>query len=84
MLIKRLKNHYRDSKLKVVKESENSPNDDKNTDEAPDESNYKHDKAFDYVCVIDFEATCTEKKQFDYPHEIIQCNKKLFKKFYLY
>ena len=27
---------------------------------------------FDYVCVIDFEATCTATQQNDYPHEIIE------------
>lgn len=27
---------------------------------------------FDYICVIDFEATCTEASYSDYPHEIIE------------
>ena len=27
---------------------------------------------FDFVCVIDFEATCTESKVENYPHEIIE------------
>ncbi|GAB6025438.1 3'-5' exoribonuclease 1 [Chamberlinius hualienensis] len=28
--------------------------------------------SYDYLCVIDFEATCTEKNPEDYPHEIIE------------
>ena len=27
---------------------------------------------FDYICVIDFEATCIETNPIDYPHEIIE------------
>lgn len=27
---------------------------------------------FDYICVIDFEATCVGTHQKDYPHEIIE------------
>jgi len=27
---------------------------------------------FDFVAVIDFEATCVERNDFDYPHEIIE------------
>jgi len=27
---------------------------------------------YDYVCVIDFEATCVESVQNEYPHEIIE------------
>lgn len=27
---------------------------------------------FDYVCVIDYEATCVGTQQKDYPHEIIE------------
>ena len=27
---------------------------------------------FDYICVIDFEATCIETNPLDYPHEIIE------------
>ncbi len=27
---------------------------------------------FDYICVIDFEATCIETNPFDFPHEIIE------------
>ena len=27
---------------------------------------------YDYVCVIDFEATCVESVQNDFPHEIIE------------
>ena len=58
VLSKRLKSHYKETSLK----SDNA-----------DESTHKTDKTLDYVCVIDFEATCTENKIYDYPHEIIQC-----------
>ena len=27
---------------------------------------------YEYVCVIDFEATCTETRALGYPHEIIE------------
>jgi 3'-5' exoribonuclease 1 len=27
---------------------------------------------YDYICVIDFEATCTENCLSDFPHEIIE------------
>ena len=32
----------------------------------------KKSKDLDFICVIDFEATCTDAAKFDYPHEIIE------------
>ena len=29
-------------------------------------------RGFDYLVVVDFEATCEEKNNGDYPHEIIE------------
>jgi hypothetical protein len=29
-------------------------------------------RGFDYLVVVDFEATCEEKNTVDYPHEIIE------------
>lgn len=30
------------------------------------------DRFYDYLCVIDFEATCEDRDGADYPHEIIE------------
>lgn len=34
--------------------------------------NNRRDKFYDYVCVVDFECTCQEGENTDYPHEIIE------------
>ncbi len=59
MLIKRLKSYQKQLHLK----RENL------TCYAPKEVNQIE---FDYVCVIDYEATCTGETMPDYPHEIIE------------
>lgn len=56
VLKKRLKNYYKKQKL--------------NHHHLQDTSN--GDTYYDYICVIDFEATCEEGNQPDYIHEIIE------------
>jgi 3'-5' exoribonuclease 1 len=76
VLQKRLKSHY---KMINLKSADLNSSAQKLVDEVPSCSSTGTNVAslnfkckFDYVCVIDFEATCTENKIADYPHEIIQ------------
>ena len=63
VLSKRLKTHY-----KHVHLSQASGLPEANVFAAESSSS----PPYDYVCVIDFEATCTETRALDYPHEIIE------------
>ncbi|KAM9329277.1 3'-5' exoribonuclease 1 [Gastrophryne carolinensis] len=56
VLRKRLKNHYKKQKLTCI--------------DAKDTSDT--DTYYDYICIIDYEATCEEENSPDYIHEIIE------------
>ncbi|MBN3319287.1 ERI1 exoribonuclease, partial [Atractosteus spatula] len=56
VLKKRLKNYYKKQKLMQAVVTENSST----------------DTYYDYICVVDFEATCEENNPPDYLHEIIE------------
>lgn len=32
----------------------------------------RYDRYYDFLCVLDFECTCVESRQIDFPHEIIE------------
>jgi 3'-5' exoribonuclease 1 len=73
VLVKRLKSYYKDRNLEKVEASGGLTDEASMQDLTPGEPEAKTAKCkFDYVCVIDYEATCTETKVDDYPHEIIE------------
>lgn len=39
---------------------------------ATNSSSMQTSEIFDYICVIDFEATCIEDRNLNFPHEIIE------------
>jgi 3'-5' exoribonuclease 1 len=79
VLIKRLKSHYKEKSLEKVSKNGLTAAEDALVSElstkpaAETVTGIKVPKCpYDYVCVIDYEATCTETKIEDYPHEIIE------------
>jgi hypothetical protein len=74
ILAKRLKSYYKDRNLQKVEQetglssADNALIAELTTTETKPAAKCK----FDYVCVIDYEATCTETRIDNYPHEIIE------------
>lgn len=63
MMKKRLKNYYKKQKLSLMQSvTEGGPT----------------DAYYDFICVVDFEATCEQDNPLDFTHEIIEFPMVLF------